>query len=123
GVLLLIAGFVVVGFFIWGYANARISAIRRDMIIKTKSKEGLDAKKGKPGEKGTTSKYVEPSTAIQPEMKPEPKPEAKPETKPSSKPAEKPAASRPFTGTQAPATKGKQPAPEKKQDGSKPKSK
>ncbi|MEX2729700.1 MAG: hypothetical protein Q6353_020750 [Candidatus Sigynarchaeum springense] len=123
GVLLLIAGFVVGGMIIWRYANARISAIRRDMIIKTKSKEGLDAKKGKPGEKGTTSKYVEPSTAIQPEMKPEPKPEAKPETKPSSKPAEKPAASRSFTGTQAPATKGKQPAPEKKQDGSKPKSK
>nr|MDO8087740.1 hypothetical protein [Candidatus Sigynarchaeum springense] len=123
GVLLLIAGFVVGGMIIWRYANARISAIRRDMIIKTKSKEGLDAKKAKPGEKDTTSKYVEPPAKVEPETRPETKPDAGPETKPPSKQVEKPAASRPFTGAQAPPMKGKQPAPEKKYDGSKPKSK
>ncbi len=117
GILLVIAGFVIGGLVIWRYANERISAIRRDMVIKAKSKDGQEAKKGKPGEKGAPSKYVELPAFSKAE------PEPKPEPKPASKPAEKPAASRPFTGAQAPSAKGKQPAPEKKNDGSKPKTK
>jgi hypothetical protein len=115
GVLLVIAGFVIGGMVIWRYANARISAIRRDMIIKAKSKDVQEAKKAKPGEKGAPSRYIEPTAKAEPEAKPEPKQPAKA--------AEKPAASRPFVGTQSPPVKGKLPAPEKKQDGSKPKPK
>ncbi len=112
GVLLVIAGFVIGGMVIWRYANARISAMRRDMIIKAKSKDAQEpAKKAKPGEKGASSKYVEPPDKDEPEPKP------------AAKTAEKPAAGKPFVGTQPPSAKGKPFVPEKKQDGSKPKSK
>jgi hypothetical protein len=115
GVLLAIVGFVIGGMVIWRYANARISAMRRDMIIKAKSKDVQEAKKGKPGEKGAPSKYVEIPAKAEPEQKPEQKPPAKA--------AEKPAGNKPFVGTQAPPAKGKQPAPDKKADASKPKPK
>ncbi|NMC04130.1 MAG: hypothetical protein GYA24_02900 [Candidatus Lokiarchaeota archaeon] len=117
GVLLVIAGFVIGGMVIWRYANERISAIRRDMLIKAKSKDAPEVKKGKPGDKTATSKYVEPPAKVEPEAKPEAKQPAKPAA------AEKPAASKPFVGAQAPPSKGKAPAPEKKPDAGKPKAK
>ncbi len=123
GVLLAIVGFVIGGMVIWRYANARISSMRRDMIIKAKSKDVPDAKKGKPGEKGATTKYVEPPAKAEAEPKPPTKTAEKPETKSPAKAAEKPAGSKPFVGAQAPSAKGKPFTSEKKPDASKTKSK
>jgi hypothetical protein len=124
-ILVLLAGFVLGGIVIWRYANTRISAVRRDLIIKGKSKDATATKKVQPGEKTTTSKYTElPTKVPEKEIKPQPKPveksikpqpkpvekttstaPGKPITSPASKPADKAVEKKPFTGAKAPPLK------------------